>query len=55
MADQAGILKWVGGAGKPHVLLVHGEDEAPIALQAALRDERGLTATISQRGETYEF
>lgn len=54
-ADHAGIMRWATAAGKPHVLLVHGEEEAPIALQADLRDNHGIEATISQRCETYSF
>lgn len=54
-ADHAGIMRWATAAGKPHVLLVHGEEEAPIALQSDLRDNHGIEATISQRGETYSF
>jgi metallo-beta-lactamase family protein len=54
-ADQPGIISWVTAAGKPHVLLVHGEDEAPRAVQERLKEEHGITATISQIGEKYEF
>ncbi|MBA3533287.1 MAG: MBL fold metallo-hydrolase [Ardenticatenales bacterium] len=54
-ADQAGIVRWVAAAGKPEVLLVHGEEEAPIAIQTDLRDNHGINGTISQRTETYSF
>ncbi len=54
-ADQAGILRWIEAAGKPKVLLVHGEEEGPIAIQTALREEQGIEATISEWGVTYEF
>ncbi len=54
-ADQAGLSRWVSRAGKPHVLLVHGEEQGPIVLQNVLREEHGIDSTISQLAETYEF
>ncbi|MGB0386493.1 MAG: MBL fold metallo-hydrolase [Ardenticatenaceae bacterium] len=54
-ADQKGIGRWVSATGKPEVLLVHGDDEAPAAVQSALAQNHGLNATISEPGVTYEF
>ena len=54
-ADQAGLVRWATAAGKPHVLLVHGEEEGPLALQRVLVEEHDLAVTISQRAETYTF
>ncbi len=54
-ADQGGIMRWVTAAGKPKVLLVHGEEEGPIAVQNELRDKHGIESIISQRKETYTF
>ena len=54
-ADQAGLGHWVSAAGKPEVLLVHGEEESQNALKAALHDNYRLTAKIAEQGVTYEF
>lgn len=54
-ADQNEIVRWVRAAGKPHVLLVHGEEEAPVAVQNVLRDKHNITSTIVERSQTYEF
>lgn len=54
-ADQAGIGRWVSSAGRPEILLVHGEEEAQSALQQALSDQYGLSAKIAEQGVTYEF
>ncbi|MDQ4078542.1 MAG: MBL fold metallo-hydrolase [Chloroflexota bacterium] len=54
-ADQAGLVRWVTAAGKPHTLLIHGEEEAPVALQNVLREQHGIESTISQWGATYDF
>ncbi len=52
-ADQPMLLRWVKPSQARRVFLVHGEDPAPQILQAALKSELGLDATISARGETY--
>ncbi len=54
-ADQNEIVRWVLAAGKPHVLLIHGEEEAPVAVQDVLRDKHNITSTIVERSQTYEF
>ncbi len=54
-ADQPGLLNWANHAGSPKVLLVHGEDEGPIGLKAALEEKFNLDVTISEKGKTYEF
>ena len=54
-ADQAGIGHWVSSAGRPEILLVHGEEASQTALQQALKDKYGLSSQISEQGVTYEF
>jgi metallo-beta-lactamase family protein len=54
-ADQVGLTKWVRAAGNPATLLVHGEDEGPLALQKALKEEHNIESTISEWGVPYEF
>ena len=51
-ADQSQLLEWAEQFGnKPPFYLVHGEDEALVALQQALASRR-LQATIAEPGTT---
>jgi metallo-beta-lactamase family protein len=54
-ADQPGLLNWASHTGSPHVLLVHGEEEGPLALKAALEEKYNLDVTISEKAKTYTF
>ena len=51
-ADQAELLAWADAAKPEHVLLVHGENHALTALQAALR-KRGRHAHILRAGAAW--
>ncbi len=51
-ADQAELLDWADAAKPDHVLLVHGENHALTALQAALR-KRGRRAHILAEGKVW--
>lgn len=54
-ADQAGLLEWYEGiAGRPPVILVHGEDDPRECLAGALR-ERGAKVRLPQRGEQLDL
>lgn len=52
-ADQAGLLDWLRGfTTPPRIQLVHGEPNAQLGLQQAIRDTLGCEAHIPARGET---
>lgn len=54
-ADQAGLLEWYEAiAGRPPVILVHGEEEPRECLAGVLR-ERGAKVRLPQRGETLDL
>jgi metallo-beta-lactamase family protein len=51
-ADQAGLVEWYGAiAGRPPVVLVHGEPEAMAPLAARLDREHGARVTLAVRGQ----
>ena len=55
-ADQADLLRWLDGFERPPpVCLVHGEDEAKRALQAKLRETRGIDARILASGDRLDL
>ncbi|MFN3801760.1 MBL fold metallo-hydrolase RNA specificity domain-containing protein, partial [Belliella pelovolcani] len=56
-ADQEELIDWVEGfTSKPKVtFLVHGEDEARIALQRKLKEELDWDATIPEYLESFEL
>lgn len=54
-ADQPGLVHWATAAGKPHVVLVHGEEEGPATLKEVFETQHDMQVTIAQRGETYTF
>jgi metallo-beta-lactamase family protein len=54
-ADQQGLLDWyAAGAGKPPVVLVHGEQRAREALAAELHGRHGIEVTLSRPGASVE-
>jgi metallo-beta-lactamase family protein len=51
-AGQSQLLDWISGfQQRPRVFLIHGEDEAKVALQAKLQDQ-GWQADIPATGQT---
>ena len=54
-ADQQGLLDWyAGGASRPPVVLVHGEQRAREALAAELRERHSVDVTLSRPGASIE-
>ena len=50
-ADQAGLAQWYGAfASRPPVCLVHGEEDAQVALEAILRERYGAKVTRAAEG-----
>jgi metallo-beta-lactamase family protein len=55
-ADQSDLLRWLDGFERtPAICLVHGEDAAKLALQAKLRETRGIDACIPVPGERLDL
>lgn len=55
-AGQGELLEWAGAfACCPRFFLVHGEEKSLEALQIALREQRGIEATIPDKGESFSF
>lgn len=55
-ADQAGLLDWYRGfSNRPHVALVHGEDDALTALDATLRTQFAIAPTIPAPGTVLDL
>lgn len=52
-ADEAELLRWLGGLSRPpqRLFLVHGEPAAAAALQAAIRRDLGWQAEIAVHGD----
>ena len=54
-ADQRGLLEWYGLiAGRPPVMLLHGEDDAREAMALAMRTQYGVDAALAKVGMVRE-
>lgn len=55
-ASQSQLIDWIGGFkdNKPQLFLVHGEENAKLSLQAALKD-KGWNSTIPSLNQTIQF
>lgn len=54
-ADQAGLLEWYGHLeNNPPVMLVHGEDDARLAMQAVMHEKFGNKVALAKPGTEIE-
>lgn len=54
-ADRGGLQAWFAGLGGPprRTFVVHGDEEAALALAGSLASEHGAEVTVPRRHETY--
>lgn len=54
-ADKAGLLEWIGSfRNHPEVFIVHGEEEACLHFEKAVKEQFGLVTHVPRKGEEYE-
>lgn len=55
-ADQGDLMRWLSGfRNRPRIALVHGEDEAKLALRTALREHMGIDAMTPSPGDIIDL
>jgi metallo-beta-lactamase family protein len=54
-ADRAGLLEWIGSfTNHPEVFIVHGEEEASLDFENAVKEKFGFVTHVPRKGEEYE-
>jgi metallo-beta-lactamase family protein len=54
--DQAGLLEWLGAfTNHPEVFIVHGEENACLDFEKAVREKFGFTTHVPHRGDEFDI
>lgn len=55
-ADKDGLMEWLASfTGSPEVFIVHGEEEASLDFEAAVKEKFGFVTHVPKKGEEYEI
>jgi metallo-beta-lactamase family protein len=55
-ADQKELLEWLGlFCNHPEVFIVHGEENAALDFEKAVKEKLGLTTRVPRYGESFEI
>jgi metallo-beta-lactamase family protein len=54
-ADRAGLLEWLQSfTNRPEIFIVHGEEEACLDFEKAVKEQFGFITHVPKKGEEYE-